>query len=77
MPKSTVELTVGAVLEARDLSVAEAAGRCGLSYSAMHALARGTALRVGLDTLAALCRGLEVGLDQVLVLRTPKLESED
>ena len=61
-----VNLTVGKVVEDRGLTIQEAADRCGLGYPAMRLLALGQARRVGLDTLEALCKGLECELADLL-----------
>ncbi len=56
----TVRMIVPEILTQRNITVADFARKTGLAYNTASALARGHFDRVGMDTLAAICAGLEV-----------------
>jgi DNA-binding Xre family transcriptional regulator len=61
MPNTgTVRLKVPEILKDRGMSVTEFAAATGLAYNTASALARGFYDRIGLETIAMICKGLGV-----------------
>jgi putative transcriptional regulator len=54
------------LLRARGITLLEIHRRTGVSYSALHALARGKTSRLDLATLDKLCAALGVGVGDIL-----------
>lgn len=66
---AAVNLVLARVFEADEsLTIEGAARRCGVGVEAMRSLVRGYAARVDLVTLARVCDGLKLRVDQVLEL---------
>ena len=55
-----VRLRVSDILKERDMSVVDFQRATGLAYNTAGALARGHFERIGLDTIQAICNGLDV-----------------
>lgn len=56
----TVRLRVPEILEERKMNVSDLAKATGLTFNTASALSRGFYDRIGLDTIAKLCDGLNV-----------------
>jgi DNA-binding Xre family transcriptional regulator len=60
MTSGTVRLRIKAILDGRGISIVEAAKMTGLTYNTMAGFYRGIYVRIGTETIAALCDGLKV-----------------
>jgi len=56
----TVRLRVPEILEQRKMNASDLAKATGLTFNTASALARGFYDRIGLDTIAKLCDGLQI-----------------
>ena len=71
MTESRIEFRVKQILEARGLTVGQAADLCGCSYPAMRGLVAGSSTRLDIETLRRICDGFDVGVEDVLVRVAP------
>ena len=60
MTGGTVRLRVKEILDARGISIVDAAKMTGLTYTTVAGLYKNIYVRVGNDTIAALCDGLGI-----------------
>jgi DNA-binding Xre family transcriptional regulator len=60
MTAGTVRLRVKEILDERGISIVEAAKRTGLTYHTIAGFYKGFYVRIGTETIAALCDGLEI-----------------
>lgn len=74
MPTGTVRLRVPEIAKSKNLSVKELVEATGLSRNTASALMRGFYDRIGLDTIARLCDGLDVEPGELFEYR-PEPES--
>lgn len=68
LPRLRVESRIGAVCEQRGIGAGELAARAGLSLSTARRLIRPDVQRISAMQLEAVCRALDVGIGEVLVL---------
>ena len=73
MTAGTVRLRVREILDDRGISIVDAAKMTGLTYTTVAGLYKGIYVRVGNDTIAALCDGLGVNPGDIFEY-SPKTE---
>jgi DNA-binding Xre family transcriptional regulator len=60
MPAGKVRLRIKEILDERGITVVKAAEMTGLTYNTLNGMYKGLYVRVGYETIAALCDGLSV-----------------
>ena len=61
-----VAIIIKRVLDERGMNISQFAKATGLAYPTAHSLYHGTSRRVELETLATLCRKLDITINDIL-----------